>query len=171
MQDDFQIVNHHIEHDADIEAAPRIRREPRGLDETRRGEPLLQRRHHGIEPLDVSDLQHEPALLCDVAQFARLLRRLGEWLLDEHMLARFEQRLRDFKVRDRRRRDRRRIHERHKFLQRSHRLRAELRSHLAGDIFARVEDGGELCPRHLRENARVIFPHAARADDTETERG
>lgn len=132
--------------------------EPRGLDESRRVEPLLQRGHHGIEPLDVPDLQHEPARLREIAQFTCLLGRLGEGLLHEHMLARFEQRLRDFKMRDRRRRDRDRIHERDEFLQRSHRLRAEFRSHLARHVLARVEDGGELCARQFGKYARMVFP-------------
>ena len=59
MQNDFEIVNHEIEDDADIGAAIGKRREPMRLDETRMSESCLERAEHGIETLDVADLQDE----------------------------------------------------------------------------------------------------------------
>ena len=57
MQNDFEIVDHQIEDDADVRAAVRIRRKPMGLDEARIGEPFFQRAQDRIETLDVADLQ------------------------------------------------------------------------------------------------------------------
>ena len=62
MQNDFQVVDHEIEHDADVGAAIRERRKPMRFDETRMGQPCFERAQDRIETLDVTDLQNELAL-------------------------------------------------------------------------------------------------------------
>ena len=59
MQNDFQIVDHEIEHDADVGAAIWIRRKAMRFDEARMGQPRLERAQHRIEALDMTDLQDE----------------------------------------------------------------------------------------------------------------
>ena len=43
MQNDFQVVDHEIEHDTDVGAAIRKRRKPMRFDETRMGQTCLER--------------------------------------------------------------------------------------------------------------------------------
>ena len=100
VQDDLEVVDHDIEHDADIQAAAGIGREPRGLDEARMGEARLERGEHGIETLDVADLEDDAVFLREVAKFARLLRRFDEGFFHEHVLAVFEQVFGDGEVGD-----------------------------------------------------------------------
>ena len=56
MQNDFQVVDHEIEHDTDVGAAIWKRRKAMRFNEARMGEQCLERAQHGIEPLDVPDL-------------------------------------------------------------------------------------------------------------------
>ena len=137
----------------------------------RAGEPVFERGEHGIEALDVPDLEDEPALLREVAEFARLLGRLGERLLDEHMFAAFEQRFGDGEMRDGGRGHGRGVNGLGEVLQPRESLRAVLRGDGAGDFRTLIEHGGELRVRQPGENARVVFAHAAGADDAETNGG
>ena len=55
-QDDVDVVNHHVEHDADVDAAERHRADASDLDEPRLDVELCHGPHRGIESLDVPDL-------------------------------------------------------------------------------------------------------------------
>ena len=59
MQNDLEIVDHQIEHDADVGAAIRVRRKPMRLDETRMSQTLFECAEHRIETLHVTNLQDE----------------------------------------------------------------------------------------------------------------
>ena len=119
----------------------------------------------------MADLEHESALLREVAQLARLLGGFGEWLLDEHMLAALEQRFGDGEMRGGRRGHGRGVDGLGEGVELRESARAVLRRDLAGDLGALIEHRGELRVGQRGKNARVIFPHAARADDAEADQG
>src|ERR1017187_5172912 len=80
---DVEVVNHQIQHDADVRAARRKRRKAVALDETRFGGDVLENFENRIEPLDVADLQDAIFLLRNLNQFGGLLRTVGHGFLDE----------------------------------------------------------------------------------------
>ena len=61
-QHDVDVVDHHVQHDADVDAAERQRADARDLDEPRPDVQPLHRADRGVEPLDVPDL-HGRAVL------------------------------------------------------------------------------------------------------------
>ena len=74
-QHHVQIVNHQVEHHADVRAARRVGRKAVRLDEARVGGHAFQVFEDGVEPLDVADLQDAMLLLRQLDQFARPGRR------------------------------------------------------------------------------------------------
>ncbi len=60
---------------------------------------FLEKLEHGIEPLDVADLQDEVFLLGNFAQLGGLRGIVRDGFLDEHVFAGGEQLLRDFVMR------------------------------------------------------------------------
>ena len=85
-------MDHQVEHDVDVEAAGRERAEAMDLDEPGLEGRLAQRVDGRIEPLDVPDLQDRPLLAGQPDQVLRLRQTGRHRLLDEDVLARFEQR-------------------------------------------------------------------------------
>ena len=85
MQNDFEIMDHEIEDDADVDAAGWIRREPMGLDETGFGcdgfEVFIDR----IETFDMPDLENALFLLGKLHDGGRLFCVFGHRLFDEHV--------------------------------------------------------------------------------------
>src|SRR5439155_2662265 len=61
-QDDIEIVNHEIEHHADIGAARGVRREAVGLNEARFGGHGCELLEDGVEALDLPDLEDAAVL-------------------------------------------------------------------------------------------------------------
>ena len=110
MQNDFEIVDHQVEHDSDIGAAIRIRRKPMRLDEARIRQAFFQRAQDRIETLHVADLQDEPARRGELRQFARVRGVFRDRFFDQEMLAPGQQFARDLEMRVRRRRDRGGVH-------------------------------------------------------------
>jgi len=104
-----EIVDHQIEHDADVRAARGKWRQAMALDELRFGGNGLKKSENRIEPLDVADLQDEIFLLREFAQFGGLLGTVGHRLLDEDMFALCEQLFGDVKMRRRGRDDVQRV--------------------------------------------------------------
>ncbi len=126
MEDDLEIVNHEIEHDADIGAAIRIRGEAMRLDETRMREPFFERAQDGIEALDVADLEDEVTLGGQTRQRGGVVGVFRDRFLDQEMLPGFEQRAGHFEMAARGRGDRGRVHVLGEILQRSGRVNAEI---------------------------------------------
>src|SRR5207249_5787769 len=62
-EDNIQVMNHQIEHDPDVRAAGRVRREPVGLDEARRGGHRFEVFEDRIESFDVAHLEQGAVLL------------------------------------------------------------------------------------------------------------
>ena len=56
---DVEVVNHQIEHNADVHRAGRVGREAMAFNELGFGRGGLEKFENGIEPLDVADLQDE----------------------------------------------------------------------------------------------------------------
>src|SRR4030095_1732387 len=99
MQNDFQVVDHEIEDDANVSAAIWKRRKAMRLDEARMGQARLERAQHGIEALDVSDLQDELPLDGEFRQLARLRGVFRDRFLDQEMLPLFQEGPRDREMR------------------------------------------------------------------------
>ena len=95
LLDEVDVVDHEIEHDADVGAAQLERREPVRLDEAQ----LLQTAGRGqdrrIETFEVADLQRAVVNTRDVDELARLGNGGRDGLLDEHVNAVPEQRAAD----------------------------------------------------------------------------
>src|SRR5947209_8833345 len=106
MQNDLEIVNHQIEHDADVGAAIWIRRESMRFDETRMRQSRLERAQDRIESLDVTNLKDQ---LIPRGQFRQLGRVRGifrDRFLDQQMFATLQKRKRNCMVEVRWRRNR-----------------------------------------------------------------
>ncbi len=80
-------MDHQIKHDADIDAARWIRREPVRLDEPRFGRDALEISENGIETFDVADLQNAVARLRELDQVCSLTGIVGHRFLNQQMLA------------------------------------------------------------------------------------
>ena len=91
-QHHVQIVDHQVQHHADVRAARRVRREAVRLDEARVSGHAFEILENGIEPLDVTDLQDALALLRQFHQFGGLRGVVGHRLLHQHVLALLQQR-------------------------------------------------------------------------------
>jgi hypothetical protein len=104
-----EIVNHQIEHDADVRRARGIRRKAMALDELRLGRDAFNKFENGIEPLDVADLQNQIFFLREFAKFGGLRGIIGHRFFDKDVFAAREQSFCDFKMRGRRRDDVQRV--------------------------------------------------------------
>jgi len=149
MQNDFQVVNHQIEDDADVGAAVRIGREPVGLDESRIRQAFFQRAQDRIEALDVADLEDEATRRGQFRQLAGMRGVIRDRFFHEQMFAAREQLPRNFEMRAGRRGDRRGIDLLGKLVDRRYRLDAELGRALLRDGAVRVVNRGELRARDL----------------------
>ncbi len=98
-------MDHQVEHDADVGAARLERREPVRLDEARGRQLAGHGQDHGIEPLQVAHLQHQPVAGGKRDELACLVRRGGDRLLDQHVSAGCEEVAGDRVVQRSRRRD------------------------------------------------------------------
>ena len=129
VQDDLDVVDHQVEHNADFDAAVRIRREPVRFDETRTRQSRFERAEHGIEPFDVADLQDESARVGEFGKSFCVSRRLGDRFFDKDVFAAFEKKFSHREMGRRRRGDGCRIDKRRKFFERCACLRSETRGH------------------------------------------
>src|SRR5712691_7433106 len=157
MQNDFQVVNHEIEHDTDVGAPIWKRREPMRLDKARMRQTRLERAQDGIEALDVPDLQNELSLRGKGRELARLQGVFGDRFLDQEMLSFLQERLRDCEMRAGRRGDRGGVDQLRKFIERRGRANLVLLRNLRGGYGIDVVDGCEIGRPRLGIKARVIF--------------
>ena len=174
MQDDLQIVDHQVEHDADLGRAHRVGRKPVRLDELRPREQRLQRAEGRVEPLDVPDLKGAAAGVGEFGQRAGVGGGFGDGFFDEEVLAAFEQEASQWEVRRRRRGDGRGVYERGELLQRRGGLRPVERGDRLRLAKVGVVNGGE-ANRSTRRggefgiNARVQLADVADPDDADTQ--
>ena len=96
-----QIVDHQIQHHADVGAARGKRRQAMALDELRFGGDGLKKIENRIEPLDMADLQDAILLLREFAQFGGLLGAVGHRFFDQDVFALLQQQFGEFKMRGR----------------------------------------------------------------------
>ena len=122
---------------------------------------------HGIETLDVSDLQDELPLHGKLRKLARLRRVFRDRFLNQEMLSLFQKRTRDREMRIGRRGDGRGVDQLRKFLERTGRAHLVLLRNLRGRLRVGVVDCGEIGRARLVVKARVIFPDVPDPDDSD----
>ena len=105
VQDHFEVVDHQVEHDADLGAAwvqafalRRIGREPVRLDEARRLLEAIKKAKHWIEAFDVADLQNQFFLVRQLDELLGLGGGRGDGFLHQQMQAVLEQQAGDLAV-------------------------------------------------------------------------
>lgn len=96
---DVEVVNHQIQHDADVHGAGWVGREAMAFDELGFGRGGLEKFENGIEPLDVADLENEIFLEREFAEFGGLRGFASHWFLDEDVFTGGEELLGDFVMR------------------------------------------------------------------------
>jgi len=87
QQHQVQVVDHHVQHDADVGGPERKRADAMRLDELRRYGVLGDGEEGGVEPLGVSDLHAGGGGFGEFNQFPAGCGVVGERLFDEHRLA------------------------------------------------------------------------------------
>jgi signal transduction histidine kinase/ActR/RegA family two-component response regulator len=99
-QHDFEVVNHQVEDDVDVEAARREDAEAVNFEKQRPEAQRFERLHGGIEALEVSHLENASAPGGGFDQAAGFLDRRGDRFLDQDIEAAFHQRQAELGVRD-----------------------------------------------------------------------
>ncbi len=87
MEDDFDIMDHQVEDNADLGAAVWIRGEAMALDEARVMQTGFECGKNWVKPLDVADLEGESFGLRERNQCLGMFGGFGDRFFDEHMLA------------------------------------------------------------------------------------
>src|SRR5436190_10068148 len=91
MENDFQIVNHEIQYNADICAALRIWREAMRLTESWTCQTLFKRAEHRIKPFHVADLQNQSFLRSELHQLSRFGRFFRDRFFNQQVFSAREQ--------------------------------------------------------------------------------
>jgi hypothetical protein len=81
-QHDIKIMDHEVQHDPDFDPGA-VGPDTRRVDVHDVAGQAVQLEDSGVEPLDVTDLQHEPLGRCGVDQPERLLPRRRDRLLHQ----------------------------------------------------------------------------------------
>jgi hypothetical protein len=92
LEDDADVVDHQVQHDADLGTARGEGRQALGGDVTGVGDGLFEVRHHRIVMLDVTDLDDAVGLGGGVEDLGSLLEGDADGLLDEEVHALGEER-------------------------------------------------------------------------------
>src|SRR5215831_18360908 len=87
MQNNFEIMNHQIEHDSNIGAPFRVGGKPVRFDEAWVRQMFLERTQHRIEPFDMANLEDKATARSQFRQFGSMCSVVGDRLLDQHMFA------------------------------------------------------------------------------------
>ena len=157
VQNNFKIMDHQIEHDADIGTAVRIRGEPMRLDETRIRQTFFKGAENGIKTFHVTNLKDEPAFSRQLRQFASMRGVFRDWFLDQKMFAQSEQSAPNFAVSVRRSRNRSCIHFSSKLFQRRRGTDAKLHRQLICFGLIGVINGSKVCSRKFCIKTGVVF--------------
>ena len=94
IENDIKVVDHQVEHDADLGAARaqpgarrRVRSQPVRFDEPRLARGVVQALEDGIEALDVPHLQHDVPPACELDELASFLDAFVDLLAPEGRVA------------------------------------------------------------------------------------
>jgi hypothetical protein len=165
-QQQVEIVNHHVQHHAHVDAAERHRADAVHLDEPRRDRPQrLDRAHHGVVTHDVPHLQDRPGPLGRLGDRLPLLRVRRQGLFDQarHLLR--QQHLRRRAVVRRRRGDRHHVHpHREQLLDLGERLAAPFLDDLIPPVRLGVHHAHQLDALGLGVHPSMMPTHPADAD-------
>src|ERR1700738_2773702 len=164
MQNDFQVVDHQIEHGPDIGAAIWVGREAMGFDESRMSKARFERNQDRIESLGVANLQDHFVLGRKFRKFSCLLWIFRNWLFDKQMLSAPQKLARDLEMRLSGSGDRRRVHRMGEFMKRSLGRSAIFLGNRVRARMIDIEDGSEVHGRNFGVNPRVIAPDMADTD-------
>jgi hypothetical protein len=134
------------------------------LDEARRTEHAFQGEDRRVEALEVADLQDATAAPGGLDQGARLLRRLGDRLLDQHVQAVLEAVLRHRVVRGRGGGDAHRVDRVEDVAVISDRATADLGRHRVPGLGAQVHHRHQRRLRQVGVFLRVESPQVSHAD-------
>ena len=171
-EEDVDVVDHHVEHHAHVDAAEGHGADAVHLHEARHQAELADGHHHRVVAHHVAHLQHGAALGGSIGNGARLGGRGGERLLDQAVDARGKELLRGRAVVHGGRGD---GHHVHAGLDERFDLgvpcTAVLVDHLLPALGARIDHADEVATLHLRPEARMVASHASDADDATTEGG
>ena len=164
-----EVVDHHVEHHADVDRAEGHRAHAIDLDEARtdraRRDELAHGDHHGVVAHDMADLEERAGPLRHVGDGTGLGDIGRERLLDEARDARLEERLHDRAVGDGGCRDGDGVDARRdEFLDRAERATAPLLDDLCGALDVAVHHADEVAPLGRRIETRMVAPHLSDAD-------
>ena len=164
-----EVVDHHVEHHADVDRAEGHRAHAIDLDEARPdrsgGDKVAHGNHDRVVSHDVTDLKQRTRLARHVGDRPGLRDIGSERLLDEARDARLQERLDDRTMRDGRRRDGHRVDTRcDQFLDRPERTSTPLLDDLARAIGVAVDHSDEIAPFGRRVEPRMVTAHLANAD-------
>ena len=98
VEDDFEVVDHEIEDDADVDGAVGEGGEPVGFDEDRAGETGFEETEDRVEAFDVADLEDEAAVASEVGEGLGLFGIIGDGFFDEDVFAEREEVAADVEV-------------------------------------------------------------------------
>ena len=164
MEDNFDVVDHQVEDDADIGAAVWVGRESSDLQEAGILELGFKRVEDRVETLDVADLQDATFGGSEGRHLTGMRRGVGDRLFDKQVLSAFEKERGELVVGDRRCANRRGINETGKFFERGSRFDIESFCDGGGGFGVAVVDGGQRA--QFAVDAGVVDAHVADSDDS-----
>jgi hypothetical protein len=166
----IQVVNHEVEHDADIGRTECVRGKPLGIDELGADRHLLECAQSRIESLDMADLQDGPAGAGVFDESFRLGSGRSHRLFHQCGDASREEWAGHFAVQDGGDRDGDGVYEVEHRSVVAEPSCAALRCDRLSLLSSRIGDGDELDARHCRENSRVVLAQVADAHDSDAQR-
>jgi hypothetical protein len=163
--DEIDVVNHEIQHDGHISAARVERGKPVALDEARCINERKRAANGAIEPLDVPRLNQCAGAFGDSEQIVGLVQCRGDRLLNHHVDAALERRLRDRVMADRGDDNRDGLDLIEQSPQRGDCRNAQLRAHLPRAIRTDLMEADQPRAIHITQQPNVMLAETPRADD------
>ena len=176
MQHDLDVVNHQIQHNANVDAAVWEGGKTMRFDEPWVVHAFFKLQQHRIEALDVADLENDTLGLREFDERLRFRVGFADGFFHHHMNACLHQRFGHFAVEDRRHSHCGGIHPLGKVGQITGGMRAKLcgkfcRTRSVGIIHGGEIDGTIALRGDLRHDAGVILANSANSSDSDAERG
>src|SRR5438270_3363491 len=162
-QQQIDVVDHQIEHHGDVRAAEAERRQSLAVDEPRTLDVWKRRPHRAVESFDVSDLHDDPALLRQIEQGIRFLKRRRNRLLDEDVPTSVDRRAGNRKML------RCRYHDDHCIRCVEQRIKCLVRADFelfldfATAVRIALDEAAQLCAAQVAEDSYVVKAETARA--------
>ncbi|MEY5027357.1 MAG: hypothetical protein RLZZ244_2885, partial [Verrucomicrobiota bacterium] len=168
VEDDFEVVDHEIQHDADFGAAIGVGGEAVAFDETGLMQAGFEGGENGVEAFDVPDLEGEVLRLGQGDECLRVGGAFGDGLFNEHVFPALEQARTDGVMEGGGGGDGGGVNGFDEFLEGGGRAGAVGGGDLASGVEIGVVDAGEIGSCDFREDARVKASDVAGADDSDT---